>query len=108
MTCAATTDRGGDRLRHGTVYANMRWRDENIRAAAAHRAWAIVRTEGAWLAYQDAISLEQETWLSYVNLAQRLGDHAHAGCDRVWMSAPFPAMALGSLHWETGAGGRAR
>ena len=83
MTSAATADRSGDRLRHGTVYANMRWRDENIRATAAHRAWAVVRTEGAWQAYQDAINLEQETWLSYVKLAQRLGDHAGAGRDCV-------------------------
>jgi hypothetical protein len=79
MTSATTADRRGDTVRGGAVYANMRWRDENVRAAATYRAWAVVGTDGAWKAFRDASNLEQETWLSYVKLAQGMGDPAVGG-----------------------------
>jgi len=60
----------------------MRWREETIRATAAYRAWADVRSEGAWRAYEDALNLEQEASLRYLKLAERIGDHAAAGCER--------------------------
>jgi len=73
MYAQATMDaQTGERARQAAIYAYMRWRDENVRATQAYRAWADADTAHAWRAYEDAFDREHEALTRYLELAQRV------------------------------------
>jgi hypothetical protein len=73
MYARATTDaQPGEKARQAAIYACMRWRDENVRATQAYRAWADADTANAWRAYEDAFDREHEALTRYLELAQQV------------------------------------
>jgi hypothetical protein len=70
---AAVDAQAGARARQAAIYSQMRWRDENIRATDAYRAWADADTPTAWRAYEAAFDREHEALMRYIQLAERVG-----------------------------------
>jgi hypothetical protein len=58
--------------KRGTISPRgSKWRDENIRATEAYRAWADAGTRTTWRAYEEAFDREHEPLMRYVALTQR-------------------------------------
>lgn len=85
---AGIDDRTRERARQSAVYAQMRWRDENIRVSEAYRAWADAGTPSRWRAYEQAFDREHEALMRYVELTQRLGALPAQDMSLVWLGPP--------------------